>query len=232
VDVPDPPWHRAPRRRASRPQLSRDLIVRTAMDILATEGIAAVSMRRVAQALETGPASLYAHVSNKDELDELMYDQVLADVRVPEPDPARWTGQLKEVVHEQVRAMMAYPGIARVAWQTMVPVGANALRQAESVLALLRAGGLSHRQAVYAGDALSLYAKAYAYEASQWTYGEYSQAEAAARGKQMVEYMRSLPPETFPNMLAAGELFSAETARERFEFALDMMLGGLARLVG
>lgn len=232
MEVPNLPWHREPRRRASKPQLSQELIVKTALDILAAEGIDAVSMRRVAQALDTGPASLYAHVSNKDELDELMFDRILGDVPLPEPDPERWIEQVKEVLRGQVAAMLAHPGIAKVAWKTMVPVGPNALRHGEAVLALLRAGGLSLKQAAFASDALSLYTKAYAYEGSAWSSGEVDQADVAHRGKQMVEYMNSLPPDAFPNMLQLGNLFSAETASERFEFALDMFLGGLAHVAG
>ena len=57
--------------------------MKTALEVLAKEGLDAVTMRRVAQELETGPASLYAHVSNKDELAELMLDAVLADVPLP-----------------------------------------------------------------------------------------------------------------------------------------------------
>jgi AcrR family transcriptional regulator len=230
MEAPNPPWHREPRRRASKPQLSQQLVVTTALDILAAEGIDAVSMRRVAQTLDTGPASLYAHVSNKDELDELMFDRILADVPLPEPDPDHWAEQVKEVLRGQVKAMLTYPGIAKVAWRTMVPVGPNILRHGEAVLALLRSGGLSIKQAAFASDALSLYTKAYAYEGSAWSSGEIDKAEVAQRGKQMVEYMSSLPPHAFPNMLGLGDFFSAETADERFEFALDMFLGGLIHL--
>src|SRR5262245_40912566 len=100
MTVPPPPWRRAPnpRRPPEKPVLSRDLVVKTALGILAAEGFEAVSMRRVAQQLETGPASLYAHVANKEELDELMLDAVLGDVPALEPDPARWTEQVKEQV--------------------------------------------------------------------------------------------------------------------------------------
>src|SRR5207248_2298569 len=112
VTVPPPPWRRTARKRAPKQVLSQDLIVRTALKILGKEGIDAVTMRRVAQELETGPASLYAHVTNKEELDELMLDAVLAGMPRPEPDPKRWTEQVKDLVRHQVQAMMAYPGIA------------------------------------------------------------------------------------------------------------------------
>jgi AcrR family transcriptional regulator len=201
--------------------------VKTALEVLAKEGLDAVTMRRVAQELETGPASLYAHVANKDELAELMLDAVLAEAPIPDPDPARWDEQVKELIRGQIRVMVAHPGIARVAWDIAVPVTPSSLRQGEAMLALLRAGGLTLKQATFAGDALGLYAKAYAYEASGWTWGDIDEAETARRGEQMVAYMRSLPPESFPNMLHIGEFFSAETATERLEFALDVYLAGL-----
>jgi AcrR family transcriptional regulator len=227
VTVPPPPWRRAPRRRAAKPALSQDVVVRTALDVLAKEGLDAVTMRRVAQELETGPASLYAHVAGKDELAELMLDAVLGEVPVPEPDPARWDDQVKELLRQQIRAMVAHRGIARVAWNIAVPVNPSSLRQGEAMLALLRAGGLNLRQATFAGDALSLYAKAYAYEASGWTWGEFDAGDVTERGEQMTAYMRSLPAEAFPNMLQIGEFFSAETAADRLEFALETFLAGL-----
>ncbi|HKN52646.1 MAG TPA: TetR/AcrR family transcriptional regulator [Amycolatopsis sp.] len=230
MTVPPPPWRRTARKRAPKQVLSQDLIVRTALKILGKEGIDAVTMRRVAQELETGPASLYAHVTNKEELDELMLDAVLAGMPRPEPDPKRWTEQVKDLVRHQVQAMMAYPGIARVAWNIPVPVNPSTLHQGESMLALLRAGGLDLKQATFAGDALWLYAKAYAYEGSSWTWGDYDAEKVSERGKQMQEYMRSLPPEMFPNMLRIGEFFGAETAAERFDFALDIFLAGIRTL--
>ena len=211
--------------------LTNTVLRATALEILAAEGFEAVSMRRVAQQLETGPASLYAHVANKEELDELMLDAVLGDVPVPEPDPEHWAEQVKEQVRQQVRAMVAYPGIAKVAWNTPVPVTPNSLRQGEAMLALLRAGGLDLKQAVFAGDALNLYAKAFAYEASSWTFGDYDEAEVAERGRQMAEFMRSLPAGAFPNLLQSGKFFTGETSEDRFGFALDMFVGGLQSIV-
>jgi AcrR family transcriptional regulator len=196
------------------------------MAILEKEGIDAVSMRRVAQALDTGPASLYAHVRNRDELCELMFDRVLGSVEVPVPDPERWRAQLKDLARAQVRAMIAYPGIAKVVMNALIPVGPNVLRHAEAHLALLKAGGLSDKAAAYAFDALGLYCKAYAVEASAWQSGEVDRAELAERGRQLGEYLNALP-DAFPTMHAIGPLFSADTAAERFEFALDAFIAGL-----
>src|SRR5215216_1728689 len=69
--LPTPPWRSDahPRRR-----LDRESIGREALRLIDAEGIDAVSMRRVAAAFDTGPASLYAHVENKEALLRLALD--------------------------------------------------------------------------------------------------------------------------------------------------------------
>nr|WP_083466673.1 TetR/AcrR family transcriptional regulator [Kibdelosporangium sp. MJ126-NF4]CEL17790.1 Transcriptional regulator, TetR family [Kibdelosporangium sp. MJ126-NF4]CTQ90986.1 Transcriptional regulator, TetR family [Kibdelosporangium sp. MJ126-NF4] len=225
MDLPEPPW-----RKPARQPLSRDKIVDTALGLLEKEGLDALSMRRVAQALGTGPASLYTHVRNREELCELMFDRILGEAEVPQPDPAHWREQLKALCFAQVGAMTAYPGIAKVVMNAMIPIGPNALRHGEGMLAILRAGGLSERQAAWAFDALGLYNKAYAAEVSSWQSGELDPEEMATRARQITEYMRSLPAGTFPNLLAIGPLFSGDTAHERLEFAIDAFIAGLDSL--
>ncbi|MEV6028428.1 TetR/AcrR family transcriptional regulator [Streptomyces sp. NPDC052036] len=229
METPRSAWNREPR---AVKRLSRELIVNTALEILATEGMEAVNMRRVAQALETGAASLYAHVSNKTELSELMLDRVLEMAPVPDPDPQRWTEQISEVLRNQVRVMTAYPGIARVRCQTITPVGPNDLLQAERMIAILRAGGLSIRQAAQATDMLCLYTRAFAYAMSMWTFDTIDRSEddvPSQREQEIREYMNAFPAE-FPNMLQTSELFSAETAPERFDLAVEMFVAGLTYL--
>ncbi|MDT0465702.1 TetR/AcrR family transcriptional regulator [Streptomyces gibsoniae] len=228
METPRSAWNREPR---AVKRLSRERIVNTALEILATEGMEAVNMRRVAQALETGAASLYAHVSNKTELSELMLDRVLEMAPVPDPDPKRWTEQISEVLRNQVRVMTAYPGIARVRCQTITPVGPNDLLQTERMIAILRAGGLSVRQAAQATDMLCLYTRAFAYAMSMWTFGTIDRDDhvPSQREQQIREYMNAFPGE-FPNMLQTSELFSAETAPERFDLAVEMFVAGLTYL--
>lgn len=225
-EIPVPPWRRSGAQRSSKPQLSTELIVRTALELLDAEGLDAVTMRRVAHALGTGAASLYAHVSGKAELDELMLDRTLAEVELPEPDEHCWIEQTKGLLCGQLHAMMAHPGIAKVAWSTMVPVGTHALRHVEALLALLRAGGLSERHAAYGLDVLSMYTKAFAYEGSIWASGAID-AEAARRGEQVAAYLESLPSQMFAHTRTIGAYFNADTAADRFEFGLDAILHGL-----
>ena len=83
--MPDPPW-RTPRKPPTRRTLSREAIVEAALGVLRKEGVDGLSMRRVAVELSTGAASLYAHVANKEELVELLYDEVVGEIPIPVPD--------------------------------------------------------------------------------------------------------------------------------------------------
>jgi len=222
-------WPRSSGRASTRRPLSLDLIVDTALELLGRGNLASVSMRRVAQELGTGAASLYAHVGNKDELHELMLDRLLGTIPLPAPDPARWREQLKEVARAQHAVLTSYPGIARVGMETTVPTGPNALRHAEGILALLRAGGLPDRLAALAFDALSLWSAAFAVEVSAAGSGEIDPADLARRGEQIDAYVAERPTE-FANLLSLGPTLGATPPAERFEFGLDVFLAGLTTL--
>lgn len=219
-------WPRSRPAAQQRRALSQDLIVDTALDLLGKGGLDTVSMRRVAQELGTGPASLYAHVSSKEELHELMLDRLLSRLPRPEPNPDIWTEQILEMARAQLKMLTSYPGIARVGLETVVPAGPNALAYGEAVLAVLRAGGLPDRVAVFAFDTLSLWCSAFAYEISAIRTGEVDKAQIEARSREIGSYMAARPAQ-FPNLLGVGRLLSEATAEERFEFALDVFLAGL-----
>jgi AcrR family transcriptional regulator len=224
-DVVEAEWPRS-RPTTRRRALSQDLIVDTALDLLGKGNLDTVSMRRVAQELDTGPASLYAHVSSKEELHELMLDRLLGRLPRPKPDPNIWTEQILEMARAQLKMLTSYPGIARVGLETVVPAGPNALAYGEAVLAVLRAGGLPDRVAVFAFDTLSLWCSAFAYEISAIRTGEFDEKKIEARGREIGAYMAARPTQ-FPNLLGVGRLLSEATAEQRFEFAMDVFLAGL-----
>src|ERR687888_2227530 len=85
--IPEPPWKAAPRERPARTPLTREAIVDAALRVLAREGADGLSMRRVAEELGAGPASLYWHVASKDELINLLIDRVTSEIPLPPPDP-------------------------------------------------------------------------------------------------------------------------------------------------
>src|SRR5436305_8048161 len=77
-------------------------ITDAALEVVATEGYDALTIRRVAAVLGTGPSSLYAHIVNKYDIDDLLIGRLYAEVVLPEPNPADWREQLLGV-YTQIR---------------------------------------------------------------------------------------------------------------------------------
>jgi AcrR family transcriptional regulator len=229
MSVPDPPWQAAPRPRPARAPLSQDAIVHAALRVLDREGSAGLSMRRVAEELGTGPASLYWHVANKDALINLIIDQVASEIPLPEPDPDHWQEQLKDWMLGVREVFGRHPGVAGLTLGR-VPTGPNVLRWAEWTLALLRGAGIPDRIAAFAGDLLGLYLGATGYEAAMppmtSATGEPLSVEesvATIRG-----YFASLPADQFPNVVATVDELVGGGPEERFGLGLDVILRGLA----
>ena len=226
--LPEPPRRG---RRSSRPEpvrrpLNRDRIVDAALRILDAGGLDAVSMRSVAEALGTGPASLYAHVSGKDELLSLLIERLAGEMHLPEPDPERWQEQIKELVREMHSALLAHRDLARASMGT-IPLGESALRVTDRMIELLALGGLPERVIAHAVDLLPLYAVATAFEQS--LAGERTSTEDGARYLAEVDaYLAALPPDRFPNLAAFAPELAKGDAGERFEFGLDVLVAGLA----
>src|SRR5690349_1752575 len=140
---PAPPWERLPQRAASRRRdpLTREAIVAAALAVLDAEGLDGFSMRRVAERLDTGAASLYWHVGSKDGLLDLVLDRVIGEQRVPDPEPGRWPEQLRELARKQREICLRHPWIVEVSIGR-IPMGPNALNYSERVLAILKSGGV------------------------------------------------------------------------------------------
>ena len=227
--IPEPPWKTAPRGgRPARAPLSREAIVDAAFRVVDRDGAEALSMRRVAQELGTGAASLYWHVNNKDALVNLMIDRVASEVRLPEPDPARWQEQLREWLLEVRQVFQRHPGIA-VLTLGRIPVGPNLVRWSEWTLALLRGAGVPDRIAAFAGDLLGLYLGATGYEATLPPPSAGGGPVSAEESTAMIrDYFASLPPDQFPNVVATVDDLVGGDPEERFELGLDVILRGLA----
>jgi AcrR family transcriptional regulator len=230
MNRPRPPWQRpTPAPTSQKTPLSADVIVDTALRILDREGVGAMSMRRVAQELGTGPASLYAHVANLAELHELVFDRVVGELPLPTPDPQRWTEQLKTMLFESVTVMRRHSGVARLGFGR-IPVLENSGRYTECLLGVLHAGGVPDQYAAWAVDTLGLFVTGAAYE-------EYVQAEEGQTEEGMREwfdefgrYLANLPPDRFPNLVRMAPVMVRGGGDERLRFGIDLLVGGLAAI--
>jgi AcrR family transcriptional regulator len=160
------------RTRPAKAALSADAVVSAALAVLDAEGLSAVTMRRVAQALDTGPASLYVYVANRDELLELVYDRVLGEIALPPARPIgtpvpEWRPALTTLIRDAITVLGRHRGIATVALGE-VRTGPNALALAESILALLSGSGIDDRTRAFALDLIGLHITAAAVEESHY----------------------------------------------------------------
>ncbi len=217
------PRPRSTRDRPAKPPLSEDGILDAALRILREEGLDAVTMRRLASELDTGPASLYVYIRNRDELLNALFDRIGGLVEIEEPDPARWREQLHRLVDSLLSVLEEHRGIARVAVAN-VPTGENSLRVADNLMGLLLAGGVKPRDAAWACDVLPLFVTAAAVETA--TYQERGDAVDDVVDK-LAAVFTTLPADRFPNLARHGEDLVSGDGDERFHFGIDTFLDGL-----
>lgn len=212
-----------PRRRTA---LTVPAIVDAALEVLDAEGVGGLSMRRVAERLGTGPASLYAHVSGKDELLELVFDELVGRIPLPEPDPRRWQEQTRELMRELRRALAAHRDIA-LAGLGRIPTTPKTLAAAELVTTLLKTGGLSDRVVALGLDQLVLHVCATALEESRYRHSGMTATQLTRYFEDVHAFYRALPADRFPVLASIAPDMTGHDGDERFEFALDMIIYGL-----
>jgi AcrR family transcriptional regulator len=215
---------RSTRDRPAKAPLSEDAIVDAALAITRAEGLDAVTMRRVAGELDTGAASLYVYMRNRDELLRAMIDRVAGTVPRVTPEPERWREQVHELMRRFRDALEAHPGMASVLTGEP-PTTENALAGAESLLGLLLAGGIAPQDAAWAVDILMLIVTATATEADL---RRAAGSAADAHVFQIRDTFAGLPPTRFPLLVRYASELVAGAGDERFRFAIDTFLDGLA----
>ncbi|MCO5972635.1 TetR/AcrR family transcriptional regulator [Actinoallomurus soli] len=222
-----PAARRGPSGGRKRP-ITVDAIIGTAFGIVEKEGYEALTMRRLATELETGPSSLYAHVVNKEDLDELLIGRLCAEIDLPEPDAVTWRRQIIDVCTQLRDQYLRYPGISRAAFAA-APSNLDTLRVSEGMLAILLAGGIDPQTAAWAIDSLMLYVNAYSLEISlvNRRLSRSDHAWVVSRDE-LLDRFAALP-DTFPHTKRYAEELTAGTTHDRFDFTLGLMIDGLPR---
>ncbi|MGW4634798.1 TetR/AcrR family transcriptional regulator [Nocardia sp. NPDC004415] len=203
------------RARPAKAPLSREVVIDAGLRILDTAGLAALTMRRVARELDTGAASLYVYVANRDDLMTGMLDQVLSTV--PEPADGDWRDRLTALVEKTIDALGRHEGLALVAFGRL-PTTGHALGVIEQMLALLREGGLDPATAAWAVDLIHLHITAEAVDQAQ--------DEGVAAGE-ITRRLAELPADRFPTIVALREHLLDDDAGTRARWALRALLNGV-----
>lgn len=222
-----------PRRAAERSstrasaRLTREGIVAAAVDLADREGLASLSMRRLAQHLGVDPMSIYYHVRDKDALLAEMVDAVAASIGKSEQsdESGPWAGRLRDLIMQARRTMLSHPWAARVIEGQETPTPA-VLQHIERVLAIMRRGGcsldLSHHALHLFGSRLLGF--------SQDLFDDSPAATPQVSKEQLIAMAASLPnvSELAAEVSHTGALGGCDDDAE-FAFVLDLLLEGLER---
>ena len=219
-------WFNAPMDdRDRRPQLTRERVVAEALTIIAEEGVQALTMRSLAARLGVVSGALYHHVRNKEQLQDLVLDGVLAEVDYHLDPALPWTERIKLLAHRLRAVLEDHPGVAGLL-KTRDPLGPHSLALAEAFLMPLQAAGFPDREAGLAFFLLIDYTVGFAVSSPRTSVNEQRVRDAAIR-TQLHEFFRSLPPERFPALVALGEHVWLDNRDERFTAGLDVLVDGL-----
>jgi AcrR family transcriptional regulator len=226
--------HEAPKR-GPKPRLDLDQIVKVAIDVADAEGLATLSMRKVAEALGVGTMSLYTYVPGKSELLDLMLDQAVAGPN--EHGEGTWRERVERLVHENWWRYHRHPWLLEI---TMVrPVlGPNVIARYDHELAALDGIGLTDVEMDAVVSLLAGHVEGAARRALEAAHAERNtgQSDEEWWGARAPLLEKLLDPERFPTAVrvgaAAGEEHNAAYAPEHsFEFGLHRILDGVQTLV-
>jgi AcrR family transcriptional regulator len=219
-------WFNAPMNdQDRRPQLTRQRVVAEALAVIAQDGAQALTMRTLAARLGVVPGALYHHVRNKEQLQDLVLDGVLAEIDCHLDPSQPWTEQIKLLAHRLRAVLEQHPGVAGIL-KTRDPLGPHSLALAEAFLSPLQAAGFPDREAGLAFFLLVDYTVGFAVSSPRTSANEQRVRDTAIR-TQLHEFFRSLPPDRFPALVALGEHVWLDNRDQRFTAGLDVLVDGL-----
>jgi AcrR family transcriptional regulator len=198
-------WTREQRPRAG---LSQDRIVAAAVELLDADGLEALSMRTLAARMDTKATSLYRHVANKDELIELVVDEVYGEMEVPASGP--WRPAVAQAARSLRAMVLRHPWVASVLGQVgLAELGPNLSDRSARLLALFAGGG-------FPGEEADLAMKTVLGYVVGMTVSEAAYVQLLARSGQDEEE------------LTAHGVTSKALRDKTFEYGLDTVLRGLS----
>jgi AcrR family transcriptional regulator len=210
---------------ASRDPLNRARVLHAAMDLADERGIESVTMRELGRRLGVEAASLYNHVSGKGDILDGMADLVVAEIDLP-TGGVDWRDAMRR------RAVSARRVFSRHPWAAGLidsrEGGPSRLSYIDRVLGALLDAGFSPGTAANAFLALDSYVYGFERQRSNLSMGDGGDADNAAQ-----EVLEALPPGSYVSLARVATEYTEKPYDDAaaFDFGLDLILDGLARLL-
>lgn len=212
----------------ARAPLTRGSVLAAAVSLADGDGVASLTMRRLAERLGVEAMSLYHHVANKDDILDGMVDAVFGEFELPRTD-GDWKAELRR------RSVSARAVLARHPWavgllESRTNPGPATLRHHDAVIGTMRTAGFSVAGAAHAFSVLDSYVYGFAMQETALpfdTTGGAADIEQIAAG-----ILEAMPADAYPHlteMILAHALAPGYAYADEFEIGLDLVLDGLER---
>ncbi|MEV0317382.1 TetR/AcrR family transcriptional regulator [Streptomyces sp. NPDC050658] len=222
------------RPRRQREQLSREQIVAEAVRLLDADGLESLSMRKLGTRLDAGATSLYRHVANKDELIELVVDEIYGELETPEADAVDWRTPAALGAYSLRAMILRHPWVASVLGQVgLIHLGPNVAKMSQRMTAVYRAAGFPPEETDHAMNTVMSYVIGMATSEAAYL------SLISRSGKSEGEFMESLragkagkagESAEGEGSRAGGD--PAKTREETFDYGLRRVLDGLRVRLG
>ncbi|WP_414945525.1 TetR/AcrR family transcriptional regulator [Amycolatopsis sp. cmx-11-32] len=224
-------WARPPKRKREQPSLNREQIVSAAIKLLDAEGIDALSMRKLGIRLDVAAASMYTHVASKDELVELVVDEIYGEVALPESGP--WRAAATRFARDLRSVFLRHPWIGSLLGEAGVAyLGPNVLRLSEAALALFEDAGFSLDDADLAFNTIMAFVVGRATSEAAWLTTLKRSGQSEQEWKDRLWPAAEQAVQDHPRLkklyAAQRERKPGETNDSDFERGLSCVLDGLA----
>ena len=209
-----------------RTTLTPRAVVEGALSLADSEGLRAVTIRRLAGELGVTPMALYWHFRSKDELLDGMVARIYEEIDPAPDESAPWPEQMRALLGSMVDALRAHPSTA-ILLATRNVASEGSLRTTEAALDILRRAGFSPAEATrvarHALSAVTNLVGGVPGTVSREEPGKLLDARRRARA-----FLESLPPEDYPRLVeAAAPLSEPDDPDAHYTFGLDLLLAGI-----
>jgi TetR/AcrR family transcriptional regulator, tetracycline repressor protein len=212
--------------RAERANLTPRVVVEGALSLADSEGLRAVTIRRLAKELGVTPMALYWHFRGKEELLDGMVARIYEEIDPTLDGSTLWQEQLRALLGSMLDALRAHPSMA-ILLATRSVVSEGSLRTTEAALDILRRAGFSPAEATrvarHALSAVTNLVGGVPGMVSREEPGRLLDARRRARA-----FLESLPAEDYPRLAeAAAPLSEPDDEDAHYAFGLDLLLAGV-----
>lgn len=211
--------------KAAREPLRKERVLDTAVLLADEQGLEALSMRRLGQALGVEAMSLYKHVRSKEDILDGIVDRVVSEIEAPDLR-AEWQDAIRR------RALSAHKVLMRHPWATMLLVsrknmGPAMLRYVDATIGCLTQAGFSYPLADHAWNAIDSYVYGFTLQQLNFPFQPHEYAAAAK------QFLPMLPPGLYPHLRGMSEqiISGAHDGLHELSFGLSLLLAGLEQLL-